>query len=623
MLLAHSNVWGMHMKHSKVIKCLCIGALLLVESGLLHAEETPKYACTSYTATADKVVKTNDAGQQYIDVDVNAVVKDNQYAKICFTSNDTANLILDTVDGNQLLIDNTLNVPLYIENLHVQQKATPSGSSIILTGAPIILRNAKVTNTNSQKPVDGIEVRTSQVTIEHATVENFRYGLVVPEQAGANQLTITKGVFSRTTALTGSAGILIKFGHGQTITDVTAQCAETGLAMTGGTSDAPNMVRGGTFSGNTATGASCTAHTGLFLPGSHVFATGTTEHPLTIADYQQGVVLDPVGPMGIDGGKISNAKVGIEIRNAVSPTLPLLTLQPKEFFHVEKSYDWKGTSAADSASIVMGKRCHTTVKQVIDGVEYDLCDVEEPSNGVKVIEGILPEDFCMSEENFSLLYSFVNVVEAADGLKKLKSKCNISPFLADVTFVPTQTDPKVVTASKGQCGLHCTEDLNNGEPLNISLELDMAEMVLVTDQGLLSLPPFQLTALNDVIATPGVAMATPIGGAPGMSGDGGGSNDGGLDDIIGGGAGTNLGEGDLGGGTNGTVDAQSAGGAGNIPGGAYAPFDDAAIVPGDDATDGRGAHVIAGGSLDGGGSGEGAPAMAGVGAAGCSLILGR
>lgn len=86
MLLAHFSEWGMHMKHVEVIRCLFVGVLLLVESGLLHAEEMPNYECTTYTATA-KLVKTNDAGQRYIDV--NAAVKDNQYAKICFKDDES------------------------------------------------------------------------------------------------------------------------------------------------------------------------------------------------------------------------------------------------------------------------------------------------------------------------------------------------------------------------------------------------------------------------------------------------------------------------------------------------------------------------------------------------------
>lgn len=622
MLLAHFSEWGMHMSIQNIVGYALLGLMCFVSWGSLSAEVTPAAVCITYNDTVLKTISSDAANKQYT-VNIGADQMNGAYASLCFHQGEQQKL---NEIKSQLVINNTLGVPLLIENLSVTQTVTPSQCvvgaatcpSIILKGSPIILRNLKVTNTNSQNPVDGVEVRTSQVTIENATVENFRYGLVVPESAGANQLTITKGVFSRTNALTGiAAGIIIKSGHGQTITDVTVHCAETGLALTGGTSDAPNVVRGGTFSGKNAQGESCTAHAGLFLQGGYVSATGTTEHPLTIADYQQGVVLDPVGPMGIDGGKISNAKVGIEIRNAVPPILPLLALQPKEFFNVEKPYDWKGEVVADSASIVMGKRCLTTVKQGIDGVEYDLCAVEETSNRVKVIKGILPEDFCTSEENFALLYTFDNVVEADDGLKTLKSKCDISPFLADVTFVQTQPDLKVVTASKGQCGFHCTEDIDGDGPLNISLALDMAEIVLVTDQGLLSLPSFQLTALNDVIATPGVAMATPIGGAPGVTGDG---NDGGvLDQLTGSGEGTNLGEGDLGGGNN-----ENAGGAGNLPGTAHAPFDDETIVPHDGTLDGRGSQIIAGGNLDGGGSSEGAPGgVAGVGAAGCSLMLGR
>lgn len=618
------------MSIQRSISILFLGLLCLVGNRLLHAEVAPSPACSGYNDTAEDAVTSDVANKQY-SINGSAAHAQGAYATLCFKQGETWKL---NAAGSQLVINNTLDVPLLIENLTVTQTVTPSQCvagvatcpSIILKGAPIILRNLKVTNTNSQNP-DGVEVRTSQVTIENATVENFRYGLVVPESAGANQLTVTKGVFRRTTALTGSAGIHIKSGHGQTITDTTVQCYETGLALTGGTSDAPNVVQGGTFSGKTAAGASCNAHTGLFLPGSHVFATGTEEHPLTIADFQQGVVLDPVGPMGIDGGKISNAKVGIEIRNALPPTLSILTLQPKEFFNVEKSYDWKGTSAADSASIVMGKRCLTTVKQMLDGVEYDLCDVEESSklaNGVKIIDGILPEDFCTSEENFALLYSFYDVAKSVNVLKQIESKCDIAPFQSSVTFVPTQSDPKVVTASEGQCGFHCTEDLNNGEPLNISLELDMAEMVLVTDQGLLSLPPFQLTALNDVIATPGVATMTPI-ESPEVSAGGDGD---GLDQLTGG-SGGDTGDGDLGGGamlsdgSNSTLDTNSTGSTGNVPGNAHAPFDDETIVPDDGATAGRTSQVFAGGGVDGGGSNEGAPTVAGVGAAGCSLMLAR
>ncbi len=618
------------------IPCVVLSLFIGGVDSVALALDTSMYHCTAYTATK-KLVKKNSAGQHYLDI--TGAQKDADYAKICFT-NDSIEI------SDQLIIDNTATTPLLIENLTVRQAVTPSQCSatashcpsVIIKGtAPVILRNPKIEVTSgiSLPTVDGLAIDGANVTIEvtpdkvadanYVTVKDFRYGIFT--DTPTSRVTLDHVKVQRTTAQVGSAGVYLRAGTGHMLTDVQTQCAQTGVALWGGTETAPNLVLGGTFSGKYGA-TDCTAHTGLFFQGSHVFAHEAEGHPLSITNFQHGVILDPHdGPMGIEGGTIANAEVGVKVtKNAMNGSQ--LQVWPTEFKKVKEMHVAEKPLTDSLDAVQLAKQCKNTMTVSNNTV----CDAQAASNEVVSIIGSVPSLYCSSNQNMVLLYADAEAKAMtlnAEHFPHLISSCMVQPLEDQITVAE---DAELATQlEKGACGFRCVQS-KEGNPLTIPLANSVIWPVLVTSEGAYPMgEALQLAMLGDWFASPGVVMATPIGGAPGVTGESE-SNDGGLDALAGGDepaggldgsdGGTSLG------GTGGSDELGNSDQLGDAKGGYQSdPSGGDADDPDtdSDSTDQQApAQVFAGGGMDGGGSTEGAPGIAAAGVGGgCSLILVR
>lgn len=335
---------------------LCVLTLLAVLAGNLRgiaAAEPAPMGCDEYTDTTARAVSADALNRQFV-IAANLAHHQGTFASLCFAT-DAA--IATTPQLSQLVIENTGSVPLLIENLTVQQAVVPGRCdadarvcpTVILKGHHITLRNPRVINLRGDNvAVDGFAIEGDHMTIEvtpslladptYATSQQFRYGIFGER---GNDATIQRAVIRRTTAQVGSAGVYLTAGTGHEVIDVRVHGTDTAVALRGGATDAVNVVLGGTFDGNTTRGDACNAHAGAFVQGDHAFVRSTDDHPLSLANFQYGVILDPLnGPMGVEGGTIRDATVGVTIRNANVTILPSVATQVTQFLNVPRRFDF-------------------------------------------------------------------------------------------------------------------------------------------------------------------------------------------------------------------------------------------------------------------------------------------
>lgn len=340
------------MKRWSIFLLTFVAALAGDLRGLAAAEPSPM-VCAEYADTTARTVTADGLNRQFV---IAATLAHNQgtFASICFPDSATISM---TPQLSQLVIENTGPVTLLIENLTVQQTVVPGRCeadarvcpTVILKGRNITLRNPRVINLRGENvAVDGFAIEGDHMTIEvtperladptYVTSQQFRYGIFGER---GNDVTIQRAVIRRTTAQVGSAGVYLTAGTGHEVIDVRVHGVDTAVALRGGAADAANVVLGGTFDGNTTRGDSCNAHAGAFVQGDHAFVRSTDDHPLTLANFQHGVILDPlIGPMGVEGGTIRDATVGVTIRNANVTILPLVATQVTQFLNVPRRFDF-------------------------------------------------------------------------------------------------------------------------------------------------------------------------------------------------------------------------------------------------------------------------------------------
>lgn len=375
---------------------LCCLLLTAVQSA--RAEGTPAAECTQYV-DAEVVISTNPLTKQFSLNAVDHKTATETQTVVCFGVSGAAFLL----NGKQLTIRNDTGAPFVIDNLYVQQTKLPaqclaqSGTcfSVSVTGtSPVILRNPRIEwvgpAATPEKPTttDGLMIQSDHVTIEvtpekvtdpaYVTVKNFRTGIVVDQRTGV----VLDGVkIQRTAAQVGSLGLRVA-GPENTVTNAQIDCADTGIHALGGTAAAPIQITGGTISAG-----ACATDAGVFLQGDHVFLTDTA-----IVGPKIGVILDPLnGPMGITGGSITKAQIGVEVRNATPATL--LALQLDTFTEVDQLYDFTMVAAPTAPTVTWTKTCAQTVA----GVAQKVCDTTDADNVVTSINGTLTAEQCAGE----------------------------------------------------------------------------------------------------------------------------------------------------------------------------------------------------------------------------------